>query len=66
MDSGVRQPTDFQVRIIFADAGRIPSRLEKCLIKDERVRLPTDELLETAESELVPIFLLTRPLTIRT
>ena len=47
--SGVLQPTEFQVRIIFADAGRIPSRLEKCLIKDERVHLLTLDLLETAE-----------------
>ena len=49
MDSGVRQPTDFQVRFIFADGGCIPSRLEKCLIKDERVHLLTLDLLETAE-----------------
>ena len=48
MDSGVLQPTGFQVRIIFADAGCIPSRLEKCLIKDERVHLLTLDLLETA------------------
>ena len=49
MDSGVLQPTDFQVRIIFADAGCIPSHLEKCLIKDEKVHLLTPDLLETAE-----------------
>ena len=49
MDSGVLQPTDFQVRIIFADAGCITSRLEKSLIKDERKHLQTDDLVETAE-----------------
>ena len=47
-DSGVLQPTDFRVRILFADAGDICSRLEESLIRDERVRLKTDDLLDTA------------------
>ena len=49
MDSGVRQPTDFQVRIIFADGGCIPPDIEKSLIKDTRVRLKSFDLLETTE-----------------
>ena len=57
MDSGVLQPTDFQVRIIFADAGCISSRLQKSLIKDERMQLETDDLLETAEIFEAPIII---------
>ena len=49
MDSGVLQPTDFQVRFIFADAGWISRRLAKTLIRDERVQLETQDLLDTAE-----------------
>ena len=48
-DSGVLQPTDFCVRILFADAGDICSRLKKSLIKDDRVHLQTDDLLDTAD-----------------
>ena len=48
-DSGVLQPTDFRARILFADAGDICSRLEESLIRDERVRLKTDDLLDTAD-----------------
>ena len=48
MDSGVLQPTDLQVRILFAHAGCIPWRFKKCLIKDEREHLQTLQLLETA------------------
>ena len=57
MDSGVLQPTDFQVRIIFVDAGCISSRLERSLIKDERVHLQTDDLLGTAEIFDAPIII---------
>ena len=49
MDSGVLQPTEFQVRIIFADAGWISARIAKSLIRDERVHLKTQDLLDTAE-----------------
>ena len=48
MNSGVLQPTDFEVRIVFADAGCIPSRLRKHLIKDERLHLKPLNLLDTA------------------
>ena len=48
MDSGVLQPTDFEVRIVFADAGCMPSRLRKHLIKDERLHLKPLNLLDTA------------------
>ena len=48
-DSGVLQPTDFRARILFADAGDICSRLKKSLIKDDRVHLQTDDLLDTAD-----------------
>ena len=44
MDSGVLQPTGFQYRIIFADAGCIAPCLEKSLIKDERKHLQTSSL----------------------
>ena len=47
--SGVLQPTEFQVRIIFADAGWISACIAKSLIKDKRVPLETADLLETAE-----------------
>ena len=47
-DSGVLQPTGFQYRIIFADAGCIARRLERSLIKDERKHLETEELVEAA------------------
>ena len=57
MDSPVLQPTDLQVRILFADAGCISSRLEKSLIKDERVHLQTDDLLDTAEIFDAPIII---------
>ena len=40
MDSGVLQPTDFQVRIIFADAGCITSRLEKSLSSSSPASVP--------------------------
>ena len=48
-DSGVLQPIDLQLRILFADAGCTPSSLEKTLIKDDRVHLQTVDLLNTAE-----------------
>ena len=57
MDSGVLQPTDFQVRIIFADAGCISSRPAQSLIRDERVPLETSDLLETAEIFDAPIII---------
>ena len=49
MDSGVLQPTEFQVRIIFADAGCISTRLQRSLVKETRPQLETEDLLETAE-----------------
>ena len=49
MDSGVLQPTEFQVRIIFADGGWISARIAKSLIRDDRVHLETQDLLESAE-----------------
>ena len=49
MDSGVQQPASFQVRILFADAGCISSRLKRSLIRDERPELETNELVDTAE-----------------
>ena len=57
MVSGVLQPIVFQIRIIFADAGCISSRLQKSLIKDERVHLQTDDLVETAEVFDAPIII---------
>ena len=57
MDSGVLQPTDFQVRIVFTDAGCITSRLQQSLIKEERVHLQTDDLVETAEVFDAPIII---------
>ena len=56
-DSGVLQPTDFRARILFADAGDICSRLEESLIKDERVRLKRDELVDTAILYECPIII---------
>ena len=49
MDSGVVQPTDIQVRIIFADGGWISKHIAKSLIKDDREQLETQDLLESAE-----------------
>ena len=46
--SGVRQPTEFQVRIIFADGGWIPQRVAQDLIKDDRMPLETKDLLDNA------------------
>ena len=57
MNSGVLQPTDFEVRILFADAGCISSRLQESLIKDERKHLRTDDLLENAELFEAPIII---------
>ena len=48
MDSGVLQPTGFQYRIIFADAGCIAPRLENSLIKDQRKHLETEDLVDAA------------------
>ena len=57
MDSGVLQPTVFQARIIFADAGCISPRLQKSLIRDERPQLGENDLLETAELYDAPIII---------
>ena len=42
--SGVSQPTDLKVRILFADAGCIAENLKECLIPDHRLELSADDL----------------------
>ena len=52
MDSGVLQRTDpsgSSYRLIFADAGCLPSWLHNSLIKDDRKRLGVRDLLQTAQ-----------------